>query len=149
MKQYIKALTRVSLGLLHLSRPSYIFAAMYIALQLLQSQLHSVIRSHQFSGYPETVCTALIVKIVKIFSTVSIIQMRGAKTQDWHVLRLHQCQIFLLLRSSFYRTQFRSLPCLVTESLSLLVEFCSNCWICQSSYMGFSKMINGLVKIDT
>ena len=36
------------------------------------------------------------------------------------------------------------LPCLVSR----LVDFCSNCWIGQSCYMGFSKLLHGFVKID-
>ena len=41
----------------------------------------------------------------------------------------------------FCRTQTRSLPCLVTQSLTPHFEFCSNCWICQSCYMDFSCFI--------
>ena len=51
----------------------------------------------------------------------------------------------------FYETQVRSLPCLVSHSVtswvSALVELYSN-WICQSSYMDFSKLLDGFVKID-
>ena len=37
---------------------------------------------------------------------------------------------------------------LVTLSLRPLAEFCSNCWICQSCYMNFAKLLYGFVKID-
>ena len=47
----------------------------------------------------------------------------------------------------FYRTQVQSLPCLVTESVCALVEFCSN-WICQSCKMNFSMQLDVFVKIN-
>ena len=33
--------------------------------------------------------------------------------------------------------------------VSRLVEFCSNCWYCQSCYMELSNLFNGFVKINT
>ena len=43
----------------------------------------------------------------------------------------------------------RTLPCLARHSVGPSCEFCSNCWICQSCYMDFSKLLDGFVKIDT
>ena len=57
------------------------------------------------------------------------------------------CSLFVFLH--FYQTQVRSLPCLITLSVSRLVEIYSNCLICQSCYMDFSKLSNGFVKINT
>ena len=56
----------------------------------------------------------------------------------------------------YYRTQVRSLPCLVSRALTGLVEFVQivefvkvGTWICQNLYMDFSKLLHGFVKIDT
>ena len=38
---------------------------------------------------------------------------------------------------AFYRTQVRSLPCLVGHSVGPLVEFCSNCWIVITRWISF------------
>ena len=40
------------------------------------------------------------------------------------------------------------MPCLVSESVSALVEFCSNCWISPSCYVDFPELLHGFVKID-
>ena len=56
------------------------------------------------------------------------------------------CSLFVFLH--FYQTQVRSLPCLITLSVSRLVEIYSNCLICQSCFMDFSKLSNGFVKTD-
>ena len=39
----------------------------------------------------------------------------------------------------FFGTQVQSVPCLVSQSS--LVKFCSNCWICQSCFMDYSKLL--------
>ena len=49
----------------------------------------------------------------------------------------------------FYRTHIQSLPWLsVSPSVTPHFELCWNCWICQSSYMDFSKLLLGFVKVD-
>ena len=50
----------------------------------------------------------------------------------------------------FYRTRIQSLPWLsVSPSVTPHFELCWNCWICQSCYMDFSKLLLGFVKVDT
>ena len=50
---------------------------------------------------------------------------------------------FLFEWPSFCRTKVRSLSCLLSQSLSPLVEICSNCWICQSCSMYFLPFAKG------
>ena len=52
--------------------------------------------------------------------------------------------IFLSVQLSFYLTQVQSLSCRVIHWAHPLVEFCANCWICQS---GFDKLINGFLQV--
>ena len=62
------------------------------------------------------------------------------------IRRAGKLMIMEMTAMFFYRIQFRSLPCLVTESVRALVEFCFN-WICQSCFMVFSKMLDVFVKV--
>ena len=53
--------------------------------------------------------------------------------------------IFLCVQLSFLSDPSpRSLSCLVSHWARPLVEFCANCWICQS---GFDKLINGFLQV--
>ena len=57
------------------------------------------------------------------------------------------CFVFEGFFGYFHRTQIRSVPCLVTQWGGALVEFGSNCWICQSCFIPFSSWLHGFVKI--
>ena len=66
-QQSIGVAINQSLGVLHLSQLSYIYAAICVySIIVVTPKLPSVIRSHKFSGHPEAVCAALMVKILEL-----------------------------------------------------------------------------------
>ena len=72
------------------------------------------------------------------FTSESKYQM---KAHIWKYEMLHNipvCTAFIFL------TQVQSLSCRVIHWAHPLVEFCANCWICQS---GFDKLINGFLQV--
>ena len=66
-------------------------------------------------------------------------ELRRASTLATKNLRYFAQPIFIEPKSDH---------CLALK-VSRLLEFCSNCWICQSCYMNFSMLFNVFVKIDT